>query len=114
MVVGGRLLDRFGKGLRGAPRDALIAGAVSSDQRGQAFGLHRAFDTAGALVGVLVSAFLLWWLAGSLQIDESGIASAVAIETPAWVYRAIFGVGAFLGVAYWYVLGILVLNQANA
>ena len=59
LVVGGRLLDRFGKGLRGAPRDALIAGAVSSDQRGQAFGLHRAFDTSGALVGVLVSAFLL-------------------------------------------------------
>ncbi len=57
LVVGGRLLDRFGKGLRGAPRDALIADAVSKDQRGRAFGLHRAFDTAGAIVGVLLSAF---------------------------------------------------------
>lgn len=99
LIVGGRLLDRFGKGLRGAPRDSLIAGAVSSDQRGQAFGLHRAFDTAGALVGVLVSAFLLWWLVGSPKMDDSGVASVVAIGTPAWVYRAIFGVGALLGVA---------------
>ena len=52
LVIGGHLLDRFGKGLRGAPRDALIANAVSADQRGRAFGLHRAFDTAGALIGV--------------------------------------------------------------
>ena len=99
LIVGGRLLDRFGKGLRGAPRDALIASAVSKDQRGQAFGLHRAFDTAGALVGVLLSAFLLWWLTGAPQITNAIIESAVALETPAWVYRAIFAVGAVLGLA---------------
>ncbi len=99
MVLGGRLLDRFGKGLRGAPRDALIADAVSPEQRGRAFGLHRAFDTAGAIVGVLLSAFLLWWLTGSPQTTVTGEVPSAARETPAWVYRTIFGVGAVLGFA---------------
>jgi len=96
MVLGGRLLDRFGKGLRGAPRDALIVDAVGIDQRGRAFGVHRAFDTAGALVGVLLSAFLLWWLTGT---PEQSAAATHAAKTPGWVYRAIFGVGAALGLA---------------
>lgn len=99
LVIGGRLLDRFGKGLRGAPRDALIADAVSKEQRGRAFGLHRAFDTAGAIVGVLLSAFLLWWLTGTPQSSVSGEAVSAASETPAWIYRAIFGIGAVLGFA---------------
>ncbi len=99
LVLGGRLLDRFGKGLRGAPRDALIADAVPPEQRGQAFGLHRAFDTAGAIVGVLLSAFLLWWLTGTPQSNVTGEGLSAAKETPEWVYRAIFGVGAVLGLA---------------
>lgn len=99
LVVGGRLLDRFGKGLRGAPRDALIADAVSEEQRGRAFGLHRTFDTAGSIVGVLLAAFLMWWLTGTPQANDSGEAIRAATETPAWIYRAIFGVGAALGFA---------------
>jgi MFS family permease len=99
LVVTGRLLDRFGKGLRGAPRDALIVDAVSSEQRGQAFGLHRTLDTAGAIVGVLLSAFLLWWLTGTPQSDVTGDLGSTASDTPAWVYRAIFGVSALLGIA---------------
>jgi len=99
VVLGGRSMDRFGKGLRGAPRDALIAGAVDADQRGRAFGVHRAFDTAGALVGVLLSAFLLWWLTGTPHAAPGAPVAASAIATPAWVYRAIFGVGAALGLA---------------
>ena len=99
LVLGGRLLDRFGKGLRGAPRDALIADAVSAEQRGRAFGLHRAFDTAGALVGVLLSAFLLWWLTGTPRTTDSREVLSAATETPAWIYRAIFGIGAVLGLA---------------
>ena len=99
LVLGGRLLDRFGKGLRGAPRDALITDAVSAEQRGRAFGLHRAFDTAGAMVGVLLSAFLLWWLTGTPEPNVSGEVLSTARETPAWVYRGIFGVGAVLGFA---------------
>jgi MFS family permease len=99
LVLGGRLLDRFGKGLRGAPRDALIADAVSKDQRGRAFGMHRAFDTAGALLGVLLSAFLLWWLTGTPQKTAAAEALNTATVTPAWVFRTIFGVGAALGLA---------------
>lgn len=67
MVLAGRSIDRIGKGLRGAPRDALIADATGPDDRGRAFGFHRAMDTGGALAGVLASAAILWWM-GS---DES-------------------------------------------
>jgi MFS family permease len=49
-----RLLDRVGKGLRGAPRDALIAENCTPDQRGRAYGLHRSLDTTGAVLGPLV------------------------------------------------------------
>ena len=99
LVLGGRLLDRFGKGLRGAPRDALIADAVSAESRGRAFGLHRAFDTAGALLGVLLAAFLLWWLTGTPSESIAADAVGAAARTPIRVYRAIFGVGAALGLA---------------
>lgn len=54
-----RLSDRVGKGVRTAPRDALIAGAVPADQAGRAFGLHRAMDHAGAVVGPLLATALL-------------------------------------------------------
>jgi MFS family permease len=98
MMVG-RLLDRFGKGLRGAPRDALITDAVSADQRGRAFGLHRAFDTTGALLGVLLSAFLLWWLTATPGYSATQDALERASQTPAWVYRVILWLGALLGLA---------------
>lgn len=54
-----RFADRVGKGLRTAPRDALLTHAVAPDQRGLAFGLHRAMDNAGAVVGPLLAATLL-------------------------------------------------------
>lgn len=54
VVLAGRSVDRFGKGVRGAPRDALIAADVPPDQRGRAFGFHRTADTAGAVVGPLI------------------------------------------------------------
>ncbi len=53
-VLVARCVDRFGKGLRGAPRDALIADGVAAAQRGKAFGFHRAMDTAGAALGPLL------------------------------------------------------------
>ena len=98
-VLGGRLLDRFGKGLRSAPRDAMIADSVTSDQRGRAFGVHRALDTAGALIGVLLSALLLWWLAGTPTQSGDGHAADAAAATPTWVDRVIFGVAAGMGLA---------------
>lgn len=54
-----RFADRIGKGLRSSPRDALLAASVPAAQRGLAFGLHRAMDNAGAIVGPLVAAALL-------------------------------------------------------
>lgn len=53
-VLAARGVDRFGKGLRGAPRDALIADGVVEAQRGKAFGFHRAMDTSGAVAGPLI------------------------------------------------------------
>jgi MFS family permease len=101
LVLAGRLLDRLGKGLRGAPRDALIADAVDKSQRGQAFGLHRALDTIGALLGVLISALLLWWWSGSPRVTGGTEAAAVEAPPEAWVYRAVFGVAALLGLGSW-------------
>jgi MFS family permease len=54
-VLAMRFLDRVGKGLRTAPRDALIAGAVEERGRGRAFGFHRAMDHGGAIIGPLVA-----------------------------------------------------------
>ncbi|MBM4429708.1 MAG: MFS transporter [Chloroflexi bacterium] len=55
-----RWADRFGKGIRTAPRDALVADSVPEDQRGLAFGFHRAADTAGAMFGIAVALFVVW------------------------------------------------------
>jgi len=61
-VIGARLMDRVGKGLRGAPRDALVAELAPPDMRGAAFGLRQALDTVGAFLGPLlaIGLMLLW------------------------------------------------------
>lgn len=56
-----RFADRVGKGLRTSPRDALLAASVAAEHRGLAFGLHRAMDNAGAVIGPLLAALLLAW-----------------------------------------------------
>ena len=62
MVFGARLLDRVGKGIRGAPRDALVADIAPPEQHGAAFGLRQSLDTVGAFLGPLlaVGLMLLW------------------------------------------------------
>lgn len=55
-----RVMERIGKGIRGSPRDALI-GDLYKHRRGEAYGIHRALDTAGAIVGSLM-AFILFWI----------------------------------------------------
>jgi MFS family permease len=62
------LLDRIGKGIRTAPRDAMIAASVPSEKLGTAFGIHRAMDTAGAMLGPLVAAGLLFLAPGSYDV----------------------------------------------
>lgn len=58
-VLAIRSIDRVGKGLRGAPRDALIAASMPLELRGRAFGFHRAFDHAGAVIGPLIAMLCL-------------------------------------------------------
>jgi len=59
-VLAARLLDRFGTGVRSAPRDALIASSVEGNERGRAFGLEGVGDNAGAFIGPLLAVFLLY------------------------------------------------------
>lgn len=67
MVLAIRFVDRVGKGLRSSPRDALITDVTPDDMRGRAFGLHRAMDHAGAVLGPLVAGALLGGLGLSLR-----------------------------------------------
>jgi MFS family permease len=69
-----RFLDRVGKGLRTAPRDAFIVGAVGTADRGRAFGFHRSMDHAGAMVGPLLAFGLL---AAQADLQQVFLASAV-------------------------------------
>ncbi len=62
--------DRVGKGIRTSPRDALVADSVGAGERGQGFGLHRAMDTFGAVLGLAIAAFIVHRLqGGSLGLD---------------------------------------------
>ncbi len=59
-VAAVRWADRVGKGVRTAPRDALVADSIREEQRGLAFGFHRAADTGGAVIGLLVALGVVW------------------------------------------------------
>ncbi|MEN3203407.1 MAG: MFS transporter [Atribacterota bacterium] len=59
LVFAGRVVDRFGKGIRTAPRDAMISESATQSTQGKSFGLHRALDTLGATLGIVVTYFLL-------------------------------------------------------
>lgn len=62
IVLTARLIDRVGKGVRGAPRDALVADIAPPQMRGAAFGLRQSLDTVGAFVGPLLAVgLMLWW-----------------------------------------------------
>jgi MFS family permease len=69
-----RFLDRVGKGIRTAPRDALIATAAGPDQRGRAFGFHRSMDHAGSVIGPLLAFGLL---SAHADLEHVFLASAV-------------------------------------
>src|SRR3989338_6731219 len=66
-ILGGRTVDRLGKAARGAPRDALIAESTPAGRRGEAFGIHRALDTAGAFVGILIGYLILINFTGPIR-----------------------------------------------
>jgi len=62
-----RFADRVGKGVRGAPRDAILAAAAPDDTRGRVFGFHRAMDHAGAVAGPLLATVFLWLAPGQYR-----------------------------------------------
>jgi len=66
-VLSIRVLDRIGKGIRTAPRDALISDSVSANQQGAAFGLHRTLDQLGAIVGPLTATMVMVWLGWTVK-----------------------------------------------
>lgn len=66
-VLGARFADRIGKGIRGAPRDAMVADVTPREIRGAAFGLRQALDTVGAFLGPLFAIALMFMLAGDMR-----------------------------------------------
>lgn len=66
-VFGARFVDRIGKGIRGAPRDALVADLVAPPFRGAAYGLRQALDSVGAFLGPLLAVVFMIWLANDIQ-----------------------------------------------
>jgi len=91
-VLAGRLADRFGKGIRTAPRDAIVAESSPEGRRGWAFGLHRTMDTFGAAAGALLAYILLVGLSGGAAKGNyrpiflfSLIPAAIAVAVLLWV-----------------------------
>jgi len=74
MVLLGRVVDRIGKGIRGAPRDALLADGVPQESLGKVFGFHRAADTLGAVIGPLLGLAIL-----TATGDDIGLALWIAV-----------------------------------
>jgi MFS family permease len=122
-VLAVRLADRVGKGVRSAPRDALIADVVAPTQRGRAFGVHRAADNAGAVLGPLVAWVLLqglalplrrvmWWAAlpGALAVVVLAlfVQERARERAPAGA-QPILAPAASLGAPFWRYLGVLLL-----
>ena len=66
-LVAARFVDRIGKGIRGAPRDALIADIAPAELRGASFGLRQSLDTVGAFIGPLLAVGLMWLTADQFQ-----------------------------------------------
>ncbi|MBX9649954.1 MAG: MFS transporter, partial [Xanthobacteraceae bacterium] len=67
-LVAARFVDRIGKGIRGAPRDALVAELAPDHLRGASFGLRQSLDTVGAFAGPLLAIALMWWTADNFKI----------------------------------------------
>src|SRR6187397_3282788 len=66
-VTAARFVDRVGKGIRGAPRDALVADLSPAGLRGASFGLRQSLDTVGGFIGPLLAIALMWWTSDNFQ-----------------------------------------------
>ncbi len=99
-----RFAERFGKGIRSAPRDVLIANTTDTASRGRAFGFHRAMDTAGATLGPLIVLALGWWFFGQQFLNTPS-------REHADVYRLVFIAAAVPAIIGWVVLQAFVQEQ---
>ena len=88
-ILGARFVDRIGKGLRGAPRDALVADVTPVEIRGRAYGLRQALDTIGAFLGPLAAIALMFALANDMRT----IFWIALIPAVISVLLVVFGVG---------------------
>ena len=93
LVLTARLIDRVGKGIRGAPRDALVADIAPQALRGAAFGLRQSLDTVGAFLGPLLAiGLMLLWADDFRAVFWVAVIPAFACVAllPAWRHHAIF------------------------
>ncbi|MCL5103654.1 MAG: MFS transporter, partial [Armatimonadetes bacterium] len=105
-VLGIRFADRFGKGIRSAPRDVLIADTTDEANRGRAFGFHRAMDTAGATLGPLLVVLIVWLAIGHPLSGELG-------KSHRNIYSIIFIASAVPAVLGWLVLVAFVRERKH-
>jgi MFS family permease len=124
-LVAARFIDRIGKGIRGAPRDALVADIAPAHLRGASFGLRQSLDTVGAFVGPGLAIGLMWLTANNFQtvfwvaVIPAFLAVALLIfaihepERPAGIRKVRSPVSVVelkrLGLAYWWIVGIAVV-----
>ena len=96
LIAGVRWADRVGKGIRTAPRDALVADSVTKEVRGLAFGFHRAMDTAGAMVGIIIAVIVVWLAQkNTLDLSKSTFQTVVLISLlPAFLAVLSLAIGA--------------------
>jgi len=96
IVLGVRFADRLGKGIRTAPKEALLSQSVSSDKRGLAFGIHRAGDSAGAFLGILIAALIVWLTQTNPNVLSGRTFQMVALASiiPAFLAVLILALGA--------------------
>ncbi len=124
-LVAARFVDRIGKGIRGAPRDALIADVTPANLRGASFGLRQSLDTAGAFVGPALAIGLMWLTANNFRsvfwvaVIPAFLCVALLVfavdepERPAGLRKVRSPLSAAelrrLGLAYWFVVAIAVV-----
>jgi len=85
-ILGARVIDRIGKGIRTAPRDVMVSESVDSDQMGAAFGIHKALDMAGSAIGIFIAYLLLSRAQGAFDYKNLFLVSII----PAFLSLAIF------------------------
>jgi MFS family permease len=95
-IAATRWVDRVGKGIRTAPRDALVADSVSDKQRGLAFGLNRAADTGGAVLGLVIALIVVWAAqSASVKLGRNTFQTVVLVSlAPAFLAVLALALGA--------------------